>query len=238
MVLPDFKAWEPPSVQLSNEHLERNRIVSALMNDPIHISFNILRTRVQQFQKLNDKKSIVVTSPTQGCGKTMVSINLAFSLARLSNYKVALLDFDLKKPSVAKTLGVKACGSIGQFLQGNDEAKNCFVKVMPNFVVGLNSDRSMHSSELLHTEKMDELLNFVQTQLVPDIVLFDLPPMQGSDDVLAFLPRADTALLVVAAGVTTATEVDECEQHLSQAEKLLGIVLNKTAALQQDYYSY
>ena len=229
-------SWAPPQVQLSSHHLEANRIVSAAMDDPTHIAFNILRTRVQKVQRDNKWKTILVTSPTPGCGKTMVGLNLAFSLSRTPNYRTVLIDLDLKKPSVAKTLGVKARGSIGQFLEGKIEAEDCFVQVNQNLVVGLNSDRVRHSSELVQSPRMGELLNFVTTYLSPKIVMFDLPPMQTSDDVLALLPRVDAALLVVAAGATTATELDECEQQISQLEKLLGIVINKSESDTSDYY--
>lgn len=229
-------SWAPPLVHLNRKHLEANRIISAAGDDPTHTAFDILRTRVQKSRQDSMWKSIVVTSPTAGCGKTMVALNLAYSLSRMPKCRTVLLDLDLKKPAVAKTLGVTASGSVGQFLVGKGEAGDCFLKVNESLVVGVNTDRIRHSSELLQSPRMDELLSFVWDHLSPDVLLFDLPPMRGCDDALAFLPQADKALLVIAAGATTGPELDECEHQISQLDKLLGIVMNKCESHTGDYY--
>ena len=231
-------AWAPPMIQLSSHQLEARRIISAAGKDPAHVAFNILRTRVQKTLQDNNWKTIAVTSPTPGCGKTMVALNLAYSLSRMPNCRTVLIDLDLKRPSVAETLAVDANGSIAQFLEGTVEAKECFIQLNKNLIVGLNNHRVRHSAELLQSPRMSELLKFVSARLSPDIILFDLPPMQSNDDVLAFLPQVDSALLVVAAGATTATQLDECEQQISQTEKLLGIVMNKSQSETNDYYHY
>jgi capsular exopolysaccharide synthesis family protein len=228
--------WKPRQVELDSHHLEANRVVSAAMDDPAHVSFNILRTRIQKLQRDRNWKNFVVTSPTQGCGKTMVAVNLAFSMARNPNCRTVLIDLDLRKPSVAKTLGINPSGSIAQFLQGEGGVENCFVQVNPNLIVGLNADRTRQSSELVQSSRMGELLEFVANTFAPDAVLYDLPPMRSSDDAVAFLPKIDAALLVVAAGVTTVSELDECEYQLSNLDKLLGIVINKSGRDTRDYY--
>jgi Mrp family chromosome partitioning ATPase len=233
---PQQPAWKPRQVMLETRHLEANRIVAATMDDPAHVSFNILRTRVQKLQYDRNWKNFVVTSPTPGCGKTMVAVNLAFSLARNPDCMTVLVDLDLKKPSVANTLGIAPSGSIGQFLQGDGGAEGCFVQVNPNLIVGLNANRTKQSSELVQSSRMGEMLDFIADSFAPDVVLFDLPPMRSSDDALAFLPRVDAALLVVASGTTTAPELDECEYQLSHLDKLLGIVINKSEKSTRDYY--
>ena len=70
------------------------------------------------------------------------------------------------------------------------------------------------------------------------MMIFDLPPMLSSDDAIAFLPRVDCSLLVIAAGTTTAIEVDECERQASAAGNYLGVVLNKCQSSLTEYYQY
>ena len=231
-------SWSPRQVTLNAEHLERHRVVSFAMRDPSHVAFNLLRTRVRKVLQDNNWRTLAVTSPTPGCGKTMVALNLALSLARAPDCRVVLIDLDLKKPAVARTLGISATAtaSIGRYLEGNAEAKDCFVQVNQNLIVGVNGHSVQHSSELIQGPRMADLLSFVSSSLAPDVMLFDLPPMRTSDDALAFLPRVDAALLVVAAGTTTVTEVDECERQISHLEKLLGVVLNKTESRSEEYY--
>lgn len=240
----EFEATEQPEpftlrqVEIDQKHLEKTRIVSKSMDDPNHIAFNLLRTRVRKAMSDNKWTSLAVTSPTAGCGKTMVTLNLAFSLSRNPGLRTVVVDLDLKRPSVAPTLKVEPDRSIAQYLLGKAEAKDCFVQVDPNLVLGLNSGHTPASSELLQAPKMLELFEFIETKLQPEVILFDLPPMQSSDDALGFLPRVDTSLLVVAAGTTTTAEVDECELQISELDKLLGIVLNKCESAKSEEYYY
>lgn len=229
---------EAPSlrrVSLDPRRLERNRIVARSMSDPNHVAFNMLRTRVRKMMRDNGWKKLAVTSATPGCGKSLVTLNLGFSMARSKGNRTVIVDLDLKRPSVAKTLGIKHTGSIGRFLEGEGRVEDCFVEIEENLIVGLNSDHLQHSSELLHGQRMAEMMKFIFS-LAPDQVLFDLPPMRSSDDALAFLPSVDAALLVVAAGTTTVADVDECEQQIAQLDKYVGIVMNKTEAAAKDYY--
>jgi capsular exopolysaccharide synthesis family protein len=224
-------------VYIDPQHLEKKRIVSQAMDDPNHIAFNMLRTRIRKTMADNKWKSLAITSPTAGCGKTMVTLNLAFSLARKPGLKTVAIDLDLKRPSIAPTLSIEPKASIAQFLLGTAKAEDCFVQVDQNLIFGLNSGHTPASSELLQASNMLNLLDFIHSSLSPDIVLFDLPPMRGSDDALAFVPRVDTSILVVASGTTTTAEVDECELQLNELDKLLGVVLNKCdSATSEEYY--
>ncbi|WP_299471895.1 CpsD/CapB family tyrosine-protein kinase [uncultured Roseibium sp.] len=234
----DLEVPELRKIEIDPKHLERRRIVSKSMDDPNYIAFNLLRTRIRQAMSDNNWKSLAITSPTPGCGKTMVTLNLAFSLSRNPGLRTVVVDLDLRRPSVAPTLNIEPDRSIAQFLLGKAEAKDCFVQVDPNLVLGLNSGHTPASSELLQAPKMLELFEFIETTLSPEIILFDLPPMRSSDDALGFLPRIDTSLLVVASGTSTTAEVDECELHISELDKLLGIVLNKCEDTQSEDYYY
>lgn len=239
--LPE-KAIEEPKlsvrkVSVDPKLLAQKRIVSQSTDDPNHIAFNLLRTRIRKMMSDNNWRSLAVTSPTPGCGKTMVALNLAFSLARKPGLRTVVVDLDLRRPSVAPTLSIEPKASLAQFLLGRAKAEDCFVQVNQNLILGLNSGHTPASSELLQAPNMLELFDFVYDELSPDIVLFDLPPMRSSDDALAFIPRVDTSILVVASGTTTTAEVDECELQLNEMEKLLGIVLNKCEyAKTEDYY--
>ena len=109
------------------------------------------------------------------------------------------------------------------------------VSINLNFVIALNKDRISNSSELIQSPKLDEFVAFIRETLVPDVILFDLPPMLPSDDAMAMLPKIDGALLVAAAGVTKVPEIQSCEGQISQLGKLLGIALNKSDVAPEEY---
>jgi len=223
-------------VVLDTKHLEQKRIVSYAMTDPSHIAFNLLRTRIYKAMKANGWTSLAVLSPTAGCGKTTVSLNLAFSMSRQASCRTVVIDLDLKNSAMAKALGVKPQNSIDAYLEGNGDAEACFVQVTNNLFIGVNANSVKHSSEHLQDQRLTDLLELVKDRLRPDVMLFDLPPMLSSDDAIAFLPRVDCSLLVVAAGTTTAIEVEECERQASGAGNYLGVVLNKCQSSLSECY--
>ena len=228
----------PSQVQLDEGLMEANRIISHEMADPSHMAFNILRTKIYSVMRDNGWKSIAVSSPGVGCGKTMVSINLALSLARQTNCKTVLVDLDLRRPAVAKTLGINLQKPIFKYLIGKANIEECFVKVGENLILLLNNEPIRNSSEVMLHQRCKEIAQRLIETLAPDIILFDLPPVLSSDDTIGFLPCVDTSILVIAEGVSTYREVDECDRKLSDVQNFLGHVLNKSSDQEEIGYQY
>ena len=230
--------WDVPHVRLDPKHLERNNVVTHAMTDPSHVAFKILRTKLYQILAENLWISVAVTSPTPGCGKTMIASNLAFSLARQSDCRTVLIDLDLKKTSVENTLGLRAENSISNYISGEAELEDCFVQVEDNLFVGLNHDIVQNFSEMVADQRVKDLLPKIMDALRPKVVIVDLPPMLSGDEVMAYMPRLDSGFLVAAAGMTTSREIEECENQFSNATNFLGVVLNKCTDQSYDDYQY
>ena len=109
-------------IKLNSVHLEKMRIISHLKNDKNSGIFDSLRTQVLQKMEDNNWKTIAVVSPTPESGKTLVSINLAISIAHQPLKTAILADFDLRRPRVANYLGVHPEKSINDYLSGNSKA--------------------------------------------------------------------------------------------------------------------
>ena len=210
-VAGDSGLWTLPTVELDPEHLERHRIVSYEAHDPSHVAFNVLRTKLYQSLRTHAWKSVAVTSPTPGCGKTMVTVNLAFSLARQKGCRTVVIDLDLVKSSVARSIGVTSRKSIGEFLEGSASLDECFVEVNENLFFGLNNYDANQVFDLAQYQRIAEIIPQVIAALDPQVVIVDLPPMLSNDQVIAFLPFVDAGFLVAASGRTTAKEIQECE---------------------------
>ncbi len=87
-------------VEISKDNLRQKRVFIGDTNDPISDQYKVLRTHLLQRLKANHWNSLAITSPNEGCGKTLTSINLAISLAREVNHSVLLVDMDLRRPSI------------------------------------------------------------------------------------------------------------------------------------------
>ena len=225
-------------VTLDVAHLKRRRVVSYQKNDPAHVVFDVLRTRLLKVFKDNGWSRIAITSPTRGCGKTFVAANLAFSLARQAECRTVLIDMDLRLPELASTLGLTTPHSIECYLTGETRPEAYFRRVGPNLALGLNTERVRDSAELIQDECTAQALARMCDLYRPSAVIYDLPPMLVGDDAIGFLPQIDCVLLIAAAGQTKAAEIEECERLLGENTNFLGVLLNKCEVKASDAYQY
>jgi protein-tyrosine kinase len=216
-----LEAFEPDPNLLA-EH----RIVTYADSDPSDAAFDMLRTRILRTMRENRWMALGITSPSSGCGKSVTSLNLAFSLARQADVRTVLVDLDLRRPTIAKALGLERPQSMASVLQGTRSVTANFVRVGNNLAIGTNAGPIRNSSEILLDPATARGVSSLKAAFRPNVLLFDLPPMLVSDDVMAFLPHLDCVLLVAGAEKTRLDEVDACEQDLSGQSNLLGVVLN------------
>jgi len=218
--------------------LERHRIIADNKDDPRTGSFDLLRTQVLREMRKNGARTLVVTSPNPGCGKTTVAINLALSIAQLSDPGVLLGDLDFRRPKVAEYLGVRPEKDLSDYVAGSGALEEVLLNPgIPYLRVLPNTKAQRNAAELLTSPRMQALVETLKTDEKGPVSIFDLPPMLSTDDTIAFLPQADAILLVVADGATKKPELEE-SLRLLEGAPLLGVVLNKSDASLKPYAYY
>jgi protein-tyrosine kinase len=224
-------------VQLNKDDLERHRVVAFNKHDPNGMVFDILRTNILHKMHENGWRTIGITSPTPESGKTVVSINLAMSIAQLTNKSAMLVDFDLRRPKVGTYLGLPMERSLNDLLDGTAEVRDVLVNPdMPRLVVLPTKTPVIKSSETLSSKRVEDMIREFRQRYDSRIVIFDLPPLLVIDDTIALLPQLDCVLLVVANGMNTKQQIQDSLRCLSSA-KLIGTVLNKAEfGTKADYY--
>jgi protein-tyrosine kinase len=226
---------------LNATRLEAKRIIAHDIADPRSKSFDMLRTQVLQSMDANSWQFLGVVSPTAGCGKSVVSTNLALSIARQPERSVLLVDMDLQKPQIANQLGLRCNQGLISLLEGKTALSRAIIpsRVRNSRLFLLPCETSvLNSSEWMASRAMSALLNEIRRDFKNYVVIFDLPPILLSDDVISILPQIDCALFVAAAGYTSAPEIRECNKHL-ESTPVVRVVLNKaTDATPTYYYSY
>lgn len=231
--------WQAiPAIPLNDKKLHRNRIL-AYRSCPEAAPYDMMRTKLIQQMRKNDWRRVAITSSGSGGGKTMTALNLAFSLSRQSDLRVMLIELDLRRPSIMRTLGVQRRVQFSEVLDDKASPEDHMMRYGKNVIFALNSDSARHSAELLQGVTAARVLDDLEKRYAPDIMLFDTPPLTSSDDTVAFLDQIDCALLVVEAGKNRADDVDKCEQELSARTNVLGTVLNKCRHLEaSESYAY
>lgn len=218
---------------LNPGHLERNRIV-ALHPGPQAASFDVMRTNLLRTLRTNGWTRVAITSPTPGCGKSTLAANLAFSLARLADTRVLVIELDLRHPSLIRMLGATADQNFAGMLAEGKVDYGQIRRAGPNLAFALNAHQMENPAELLSAARTADLIDELETQLRPDVILFDLSPVLVSDDAIAFLDQVDCALMVAAAEESTVSEIDKCGKDLAKRTQVLGVVLNKCRYMEQE----
>ena len=237
---------QPTGIQYSStailnihpEELAKNRIISGFSNEQTLAEYNILRTRVLQRLKANNWNTLAVTSSAPGAGKTLTAINLAISLAREVNHTVMLVDLDLRKPNVARSFNCAPPYGILDYWRDDVPLNEILFNPGIERLVILPGTRPVHnSSEILSSPKMVNLVHELRSRYASRIIIFDLPPVLVSDDVLAFSPYVDAMLLVIEDGQTRKDELRHTMELMSDIN-ILGTVLNKSKDKTSPYYYY
>jgi Mrp family chromosome partitioning ATPase len=224
---PQKDLWSMlPEIQFDEARLENGRIV-AHQPGPQAAVFDVMRTNLMHQLREHNWTRVAITSPSSSCGKTTLTLNLAMSLARQSDLKVVVLELDLRRPAMLRTLGVDRTCNVAAMLDGREAPETQLLRWRSNLALGLNSFPVTSPAELLSSDRAAETVDALEERLQPSVMLFDLPPMQVGDDTIAFLDQVDCALMVTEAETSTVAEIDRCGKDLAVHTQVLGVVLNK-----------
>lgn len=192
-----------------------------------------LRTNVQYMGIDADLRTILVTSPLLGEGKSFISKQLAMAFAA-GGKKVILVDADLRKPGHSEGFTT----GLTDVIIGSVDLSGVVVKAETDGMWLLPSGPiPPNPSELLDSAAMQGLLGSLRTSY--DVVIVDSCPIVMFSDPLVLASRVDGTLLVVEARSTSVRSVEAAIQLLSGPNmKLLGAVLNKVKAEKDHYYYY
>jgi len=214
-------------VPITQEQLEGSRIVSSRTRNPQADIFRLLRAQVLQIMAEKGFKTLAVTSPSYGDGKTTVALNLALSIAQEPKQTVLLADLDLRKPNLHEFLGIAPEAGLSDYLLHGTPLPSCLLRLSFERLSILPAGEPVdESSEALGLPKMATLAKEMKTRYADRIVVYDMPPVLEQDDSLSFVPHVDAVLLVLREGKTKAPEVSRCLELLAGAN-IIGIVLNE-----------
>ncbi|MCA8883647.1 MAG: CpsD/CapB family tyrosine-protein kinase [Rhodobacteraceae bacterium] len=207
--------------------LKSHRIVSFFGGRPAS-PFDMMRTKIVQQAKTNGWRRIVITSPTPRCGKSTITTNLAFALAKQADLRTLVVEADMRRPELARLLGIREPHAFAQVLAGKAAPEDNMIAYGTNLAFATNQQPTANPAELLQSVKAQEVVASLEAKFAPDIILFDAAPMLASDDTTGLLQYMDAALIVAAAELSTIEEVDQIETEIAAITNVMGVVLNKT----------
>lgn len=201
-------------------------------------AYRALRTSLLLTSVGAPPKVILVTSALPEEGKTTTSINCAIVLAQKGS-RVLLVDSDLRRPSIHKTLGIVPKTGLTNVLTGSATLQQAIVRspLVPSLSVLPAGTPPPNPAELLASGKMGEVLDALREQY--DHIVIDTPPTLPVTDAVVMAARADAVILVIRAGGTTKHALRQARDILLQVNaRISGVLLNAVNLGSPDYYSY
>jgi len=200
-------------------------VVAIAPHSSVAERYRTIRTRLTLREEAGPLRSILVTSPGAGDGKSVTCANLALTMAQEFQRTVVLVDADLRTPSVHTLFGIERGPGLGDVLAGDATLDEALVHLPDYGLTILPAGRAPHfPTELLGSGTMRRTFDTLRARF--DRVLLDLPPVAPLADVSTVAPLADGAVMVVRAGATQRPALDRALDVFEDG-KVIGVVLNE-----------
>lgn len=200
-------------------------------------NFRLLRSNIEFFQISKPIRTILITSPSQGNGKTMVATNLALSISQ-GEQEVVLVDADLRRPAVHKALDMAKEPGFSDLIRNkadiDDVVRNWYGGDMKVITAG---NIPQNITEVVGSKRIASILGDLRERF--EIVIIDAPPLIIAD-AYNLASRVDGVILVMEPGQTTEEQARTIKEQLDRSNAhLLGIVFNRISEYSaHSYYDY
>jgi capsular exopolysaccharide synthesis family protein len=219
-------------------------VARAQWHSPAAEAYRILRTSVLSAVQ-GDGKSIVVTSPHSGEGKTATVANLAVVLARAGK-RVSVVSADLRRPRLHEFFRTNVDAGLADVLAGRaslDQAMQRITYATPadrgsvSLWILPSGREPENPAELLSSPAMERVVRELEGS--SDIVLIDVPPILPVSDALVVATLAGNVLLVIGPKSSNRTSIVSARQQLDKVgAHIIGGVLNGPDASSVQTYTY
>ena len=201
--------------------------------------YRSLRTRIKRAEGNRSMRTIVITSPSKGDGKSLTAANLALTMGQEFQQRILLVDADLRRPTVHRLFGLGDAAGLTDVLMGGVELESVLVNLPEYHLTILPAGTPpSHPAEMLGSSAMRRVLDTLRTRF--DRILIDMPPVAPLADLHIVAPQVDGLLMIVRAGMTARPAIERALAGI-EASKVLGLVLNESGGditRKQDYEGY
>ena len=218
--------------------LDESKTIGGNLSFAASEAYKLLRTNLLFSLPDNNKCRVVgITSSIQGEGKSTTAINLAYTIAE-TNKKVLLLEADLRRPSIARRLGINSTPGISNFLAGFNEFNEVLQSaLLNNLKIITAGDIPPNPTELLDSSAMAQTVEKLAE--VFDFIIIDLPPINLVSDALVAGKYVDGIVFIVRQNYNSRQSLDDAiNQFKFINTKLLGFVMTGSEVKKKNYKKY
>jgi protein-tyrosine kinase len=220
--------------------LQRSPGVVRMDRSELAETFKMLRSQLFQRMRADGHSLLAVTSPRQMQDKSLTAVNIALAIAAELDSTVLLVDADLSGQGLQRLFGLGHAPGLAEHLtQGQALPTLLLNPGLPRFVLLPAGDQAqLHSAELLGTRAAQHLFAELKQRYPDRYVVVDLPPLLDTADALAFLPQADTTLLVIEEHSTVIADIEAASELLARFNLIGAVMARPRQGLGQEKKRY
>jgi protein-tyrosine kinase len=198
--------------------------------------FKILRSNLLFPVSGNPPRSVMVTSPMPGEGKSFVASNLAISVALNINRHVLLMDCDLRRPCIHTRFGFGDGPGLTDYLANGTSLSDLLIRTSIDKLTILPAGRPPDNpSELLSSERMSELLAEATARYHDRLIILDSPPPSLTAETSVLARWVDGVVIVIKQGETPREGVSDVIDKMGR-DKIIGAIMNNFEVYSSRYY--
>ncbi len=198
--------------------------------------FRVLATRLAHMQNKRRLQKLLITSAAVDEGKSVVSANLALTLARRPNERILLVEADLRRPTVSDLVSSTPLRGITEWSEGKLSLEDSLHQIKDTPLWILAAGKPIDDPvPLLESARFAKMIDTLAQSF--DWVIFDATPMFPMADATSLSRLSDGVLVVVREGFTRRKVLNKAIESIEKS-KLLGVVFNQASMLNVDYSHY
>ena len=187
-------------------------------------AFRTLRTTLERMPSAQTIRTILITSPAPGEGKSFVAANLALAQMQLPDNPTLICDFNLRQPSLHQLFRTSRTPGISDYLLGNVDLSQALRRIGGSELFVMPAGEAVGNElELLHVKELAQLMKRLRNAF--RWIILDSPSLLAASDANLLASLADGALLVTRMGVTKRDAMRQAISAIGQ-DNILGIVAN------------
>jgi non-specific protein-tyrosine kinase len=215
----------------------RDKLITAASSfSPIAETYRLVRSNIQFAGTGTPPKTILVTSPGPGEGKSVTVANLGLIMAQ-ADFKTVVVDADLRQPMLHQIFGLSNSLGLTDLLTTGETNLDDVLQASghANLHVITSGPLLPNPSERLSSQRMGNLLS--QLTAMADVVIFDSPPVMAVTDASVLANQVDGVIMVAQAKHTTRPMFKKAVERLLQMRAvIIGGILNKVTGRSDAYY--
>ena len=209
-----------------SEDVDKATLIAKDPNSILAENFRMLRSNIEFFSIKNKMKTILITSPQQGNGKTTIASNLALSISQVEQ-DVILVDADLRRSNVHKSLKMTQTPGLADVINNKADIESVLRewKKGKNLKVVTAGNKPSNITEIVGTKRIATILSELKEN--HELIIIDAPPLIIADT-YNLASTVDGIIIVLVPGQTSDEQAKAIKEQLDRANaKVLGFVFNK-----------